>query len=350
MRQSKSAQREQAIRRGLEFIYRIACDAAYFADYGSDLVSCFYFISATSQDSQLRTMARKMGRERARQWRQDYPSLPKKVDADVIADFAHGSYAAARLGIADEALRQQMRRAAKRFSPQDYLWFDPKFEPPPGDVPEVCDCGLYNLRGRKTCRGCRRRLKMTSRYWVLMDALVKSYTGERYGVMVGASYADVIKWLPFMRPYQTQNDEGDDAEFYEKIYAITHVVYTLNDYSLYRLSPRWLPEEYEYLKAGLGRALERDDPEMLGEIMDSLRAFGLTSRHPLMREGIEYLMKRQNEDGSWGDLETDNIYQRYHPTWTAMDGLREYRWRGERLSFPKLKRLLLSPASKPKVA
>jgi hypothetical protein len=74
--------------------------------------------------------------------------------------------------------------------------------------------------------------------------------------------------------------------------------------------------------------------------MDSLRSFGLTSRHPLMREGAEYLLARQNPDGSWGDLETENIYQRYHPTWTAMDGLREYRWRGERLSFPKLMPLL----------
>ncbi|MBD0324946.1 MAG: hypothetical protein ICV68_00860, partial [Pyrinomonadaceae bacterium] len=140
-------------------------------------------------------------------------------------------------------------------------------------------------------------------------------------------------------PYHT-HEQKDDPEFYEKIYAITHVVYTLNDYSVYRLSPRWLPEEYKYLKAGLGRALAMDDPEMLGEIMDSLRAFGMTSRHPLIREGMEYLMARQNDDGSWGDMETENIYQRYHPTWTAMDGLREYRWRGERLSFPKLERLL----------
>lgn len=339
MRESRLAQRERAIRKGLDFIYRVACDSRYFADYGSDLVSCFYFISATSQDAQLRRLARRMGRERAEEWRRNYPALPKKVDADVITDFAHGSYAAHRLGRRDEALKREMRRAAVRFSPQDYLWFDPSVEPPPSDVPEVCECGVYNQRGRKTCRRCRRRLKMTSRYWVYMDALVKSYTGERYGVTIGAPFASVIKWLPSMRPYHTK-EQKDDPEFYEKIYAITHVVYTLNDYSLYRLSPRWLPEEYEYLKAGLRQALATDDPEMLGEIMDSLRAFGMTSRHPLIREGMEYLMARQNADGSWGDLETENIYQRYHPTWTAMDGLREYRWRGERLSFPKLQRLL----------
>jgi hypothetical protein len=180
---------------------------------------------------------------------------------------------------------------------------------------------------------------MISRYWVYMDALTRSYTGERYGVMMGAPYASVLKWLPLMRPFQSHDDE-DDAEFYEKIYAVTHVVYTLNDYSLYKLSPRWLPEEYEYLKTSLAKAIETDDPETLGEVMDSLRSFGMTSKHPLIRDGMEYLMAQQNEDGSWGNLDTEDIYQRYHPTWTAMDGLREYRWRGERLSFPKLRPLL----------
>jgi hypothetical protein len=31
-----------------------------------------------------------------------------------------------------------------------------------------------------------------------------------------------------------------------------------------------------------------------------------------------------------------DLYHRYHPTWTAIDGLRLYRWRGERLSFQRL--------------
>jgi hypothetical protein len=280
-----------------------------------------------------------MGRERARQWRLDHSALPKKVDAEVIADFVHGHYAAARLGERDERLKGQIRRAAPRFTPQDYLWFDPDREPPPVDVPEDCECGADNPRGRKVCRRCKRRLKRMSRYWAYMDALTRSYTGERYGVILGATFASVIKWLPHMRPYRGY-EGGENAEFYEEVYAVTHVVYTLNDYSRYRLSTRWLPQEYEFLKAALERVIESDDPEMLGEIMDSLRSFGLTSRHPLIRDAVDYLREKQNDDGSWGDVHTENIYQRYHPTWTAIDGLREYRWRGERLSFPKLLPLL----------
>jgi hypothetical protein len=64
----------------------------------------------------------------------------------------------------------------------------------------------------------------------------------------------------------------------------------------------------------------------MGEYLDSLRAFGLTSQDPLIRTGFEYLLSSQNPDGSWGDPQNRNVYGRYHPTWTAIDGLRDYRW------------------------
>jgi hypothetical protein len=251
----------------------------------------------------------------------------------------HGAYAATRFGVDCANLKAGLRRATPRFSSVDYLWFDPDVEPPPSDIPEACECGALNARGRKRCRKCLQSLPMMSRYWVFMDALVRAYTGERYDIPLGAAYASVFQWLPRMRPYRGY-DGGRNREFYEQIYAVTHVVYTLNDYSVYRLSPRWLPQEYEFLKTSLAQMILMNDAETTGEIIDSLRAFGLTSRHSLIRTGLDYLLTEQNEDGSWGDLETENIYQRYHPTWTAIDGLREYRWRGERISFPELMPLL----------
>jgi hypothetical protein len=57
---------------------------------------------------------------------------------------------------------------------------------------------------------------------------------------------------------------------------------------------------------------------------------------------MQFLLSRQNPDGSWGDMNETDIYHRYHPTWTAIDGLRRYAWRGERLSFPRLKAMLLA--------
>jgi squalene cyclase len=94
------------------------------------------------------------------------------------------------------------------------------------------------------------------------------------------------------------------------------------------------------LKTHVRDACTRHDPELLGELLDSLQAFGLTATHPLIQRGTGYLIQEQNDDGSWGDPREKNIRRRCHTTWTAIDGLRAYAWRGERLSRPDVKSLL----------
>jgi hypothetical protein len=328
----------------LEFIYRVARVRENFADYGSDLLSCFYFISATSRDPDLRRDARRMGAERARRWRRDHPELAPNADVDDILNFIHGSYAAEWLGVRACFAKSRIAEAAARFTARDFLSFDPRVEPPPTGVPEQCECGVWNARGRKSCCECRRRLEMMSRYAIWYDALMRTYSAARYGVSLGATYADVLGWLPSMRPYRG-SERGGNVDFYDTVYAVTHLVYTLNDYSRHRLSTRWLPQEFVFLKANLREAIEAQDPEMVGEFLDALRAFGLDDGHALIRAGVEYLLAQQNADGSWGDGDDEDIYARYHTTWTAVDGLREYRWRGTGLSFPKVKPFLRQCAS-----
>lgn len=329
-----------AIDRGLDFIYRTACKRANFAEYGFDYLGCFHCIASTSKDRKLRAKARALGLERAAAWRRQHATVPRDIEAADLAHLVIGSYSAHSLGLPDGRLKQELRKAVTKFAAIDYYSFDPATEPPPDDVPYDCDCGEWNPRGRKTCRSCRRRLTMITRYGVWIDALTRSYMGERYGVRIGVSYADVIKWLPVMRPYPPFVD-ADDMQFYDAVYAVTHVVYTLNSYSRYRLSPRWLPAEYALLKQNLTRAIFTDDPETMGEFMDALKSFGLGEAHPLIRKGTEFLLATQNADGSWGDVEATDIYNRYHPTWTAIDGLREYSWGGgQRLCFPALAPLL----------
>jgi len=339
MRSSTYPECSEAIERGLEFIYRTACNPENFELYGYDYLCCFHCIASTSKDVNLRRMARKMGRERALQWRRDHPDVPVDANADDIAYLVLGADAADRLGVPDSSLKAQIREVALRFYAKDYLGFDAANEAPPQDVPEECKCGVFNPRGRKTCSHCKRRLTMLSRYGVWLDALVRSYMGERYMVRLGASFADVIKWLPTMRPYP-KYDDGDNPDFYWAVYAVTHVVYTLNDYSLYNLSPSWLPQEYAFLKQNLKQAIAMEDPEIMGEFLDTLKSFGLSENHPLILKGLRFLITQQNPDGSWGSAKADDIYERYHPTWTAIDGLREYAWHGERLSMKKIMPLL----------
>jgi hypothetical protein len=129
------------------------------------------------------------------------------------------------------------------------------------------------------------------------------------------------------------------------VYAVTHLIYTLNDYSRFRLLPAWLPQEFDYLRAHLQRPIDADDPELLGEFMDCLRAFGLTDSDPGIAAGVEYLLTHQNVDGSWGDIQGTDVHKRYHTTWTAIDALREYQW-AEFAEVPDaIQRLCLEPAT-----
>jgi hypothetical protein len=139
----------------------------------------------------------------------------------------------------------------------------------------------------------------------------------------------VIRWLPAMRPYRGR-EGGANPEFIDEVYAVSHVVYTQSEYSAYRLSPRLLPDEFDFLKANLKEAIALRDPETMGEFLDSLKSFGLADSDPLIRTGVEYLLATQNADGSWGDAKAKDIYRRYHPTWAAIDGLRDYKWRRRR--------------------
>jgi hypothetical protein len=330
---------ETSIKRGLDFIYRLAGKRDGFDGYGSLLICCFALVGATSRDASLRQLARSRAQTLAQRWGRVHPLVPPDASPDLVLDFVLVSYALSRLGLRDDALKAQIRTAVKRFSAQDLLGFNPVREPPANDLSYPCDCGQKNQRGRTFCRQCRRRLETQSRYRVWMEALANTYVGGRCGILFGARYADVLKWLPVMRPYPAGADE-DEEVVRDAIFAVTHIVYTLNDYNTYRLSPRWLPQEFAYLKANVEAACVKHDPELLGELLDSLRAFGLPASHPLIDKGTNYLLASQNEDGSWGDPDEENIRTRCHTTWTAIDGLRTYAWRGERLSRPEVKSIL----------
>jgi hypothetical protein len=333
------ARKETSIKRGLDFIYRIASKPEGFDNYGSLLICCFALMGATSRDASLRQLARSRAQKLAQRWSRLNPVVPPDATADLVLDFVLVRYALSRLGVRDVVLNAQIRAAAKRFSVQDLLGFNPVSEPPANDLSYPCDCGLKNQRGRMFCKQCRRRLEIQSRYRVWMRALASTYISGRCGIIFGVRYLDVLKWLPTMRPYPVGADEN--VEFLrDAIYVVTHIVYTLNDYGTYRLSPRWLPREFSFLKANVASACERKDLELVGELLDSLKAFGLRASHPQIIRGTKYLLEEQNEDGSWGDPNEENIRTRCHTTWTAIDGLRTHAWRGKRLSRPEVKSIL----------
>jgi hypothetical protein len=146
---------------------------------------------------------------------------------------------------------------------------------------------------------------------------------------------DVLQWLPAMHPFP-EKSAGWHA-YYAGVYSATHIVYTYNDYSQNRVSQECFPDEFAHLRDNLRQAVADEDPETMGEYLDTLRAFGLGFENELIRAGFDFVLATQNPDGSWGDMKDVDAYARYHPTWTAIDGIRDYRW-GRVLPCPDFSR------------
>jgi len=296
-------QRHAAIDRALAFLYTTASEDKVFESQGSDLLWCFYTISHTARDRQLRETAGRMGRELAVRWRTAHNHVPENAKTPEIYDLVLGAYAAERLGLPDPGFKTELRAAAGRFSAIDFLGFDAPNHGPALDDPQ--------------------------RYDKYSGALIKTFFGDAYGVPLGASYADVLQWLPQLRPY---DGHDEDMEF-DIFYAITHVIYTLDAYHEHRIAASLLPQEIQFLRQRLEMAIDDEDPEQVGEAIDCLKAAGY-GKDAQVKKGMEYLVSSQRPDGAWAG-DHDDVYTQYHSAWTGIDGLREYRFHGKVKRLPK---------------
>lgn len=326
-----------AIRRGLATIYRLSRVPRNFSEHGADLLWCFYSLGSTAKDPWLKDNALKMGRERAAVWRRQNPTVRPNADADDIADLVFGCQAADALGFINANMRSLLQAAAAKFGPVDFLQFDPAAGRIPANVP--AECGTCTPRERNSgfaCTPCTTPPTMTSPYELLLDALITTWSGEHYGVKLGADFADVAALIPTLRPYRGA-DRGKNDEFFDIAYAVTHIVYVFNNYGTYRLRPEWLPQEYAYLRDNFEYLIAIDDAETMGEFIDTLKSFGMTEKDPLIRRGMDFIVSRQHADGSWGDIDPADrdTYTLYHSTWTAINGLMDYAVGEERVSFPE---------------
>jgi hypothetical protein len=328
--------RLRAARRGLQLLRRLARRETTFAKYSGHLLLAFYFIATTSRDAELRRMALATGRERARHWTRQWHRKRQSREADTVVDEICASYAAEQLGISHRQIRRDLEAAVARHSPHELLGFDPRAGSIPRDIPEACKCGVVNERGRRRCRKCRRRLTGRSRYEVWYQALINAYFCEQYGLQLPVSYSDVLSLLQTLRPYPQPRSRC----YRDAIYAVTHIVYTLNDYNRSRLPARFLGRERAFLKASMSWAIRQGQADTVGEIVDSLAGCGLADTDPQMMKGRAFILEKQRADGGWGDEHDE--YGRFHSVWTCIDGLRDYRWRPTSTSASQRARVLLT--------
>src|SRR6266850_4655030 len=115
---------ETSIKRGLDFIYRVAGKRDAFDSYGSLLICCFALVGATSREASLRQLARSRAQKLAQRWGRLHPRVPPDASSDWVPKFVLVRYALSRIGFRDAALNTEIRTAAKRFSAQDLLGFN----------------------------------------------------------------------------------------------------------------------------------------------------------------------------------------------------------------------------------
>lgn len=318
--------RRDAVHRAIRFMIDVARTPAHFDEYAPDLLFCFHSLSEATSDPELRRLCLDAGRERAAHWRTTHPAVPGKAGPVRISNLVYACLSVDALGFPDPAMKAELARRAAQFTAVDFLAFDPLVEGPPSDIPHRCrKCRKENVRGVHRCAHCGSKLRMTSRYDVFFEALLAAYFGERYGIRLGASLAAVTRWIPSLRPYTWRGRKPDD-DFYSLAYTITHILYVHNDYDLRALPRADFQQEFDFLHTHFRRNMQMKDPETLGEFIDSLLVLGMPESDPLIREGMDYILARQNKDGSWGDPKDPDIYNRYHTTWTGIGALMEYRW------------------------
>lgn len=331
-----TAQRNQAVARGLDFIYRTAAPEKSFEEYASDYLWCFYTIAEATTDPGTRRRALEYGRELARRWRSANSRVPPKADADMISELTMSLEASEKLGVGQPALRVDLEKRIPDFSAADFLAFDAKKGPPPNRV--------ITLRGEEACTAagidrktveapetdCPAVKRTIPDYDTWYDALITVYFGDRFGVPHGATFADLMRWRSALIPYPDRAFLGEDA-YYDLVYLVTHLVYTHNDYNLRRLEPAELPREYAFIRRNLPVVMADGDAETYAELVESLRSFGHTPKaDPEIAAALTTLMASQNEDGSWGEAEDSDVYNRYHATWTAISALIDCRFAGEK--------------------
>src|SRR6266550_7210256 len=103
------ANRDTSIKRGLDFIHRIASKPEGFESYGGLLICCFALTGATSRDASLRQLARSRAQKLAQRWSHLHPVVPANASADLLLDFILVRYALGRLGVRDVVLNAQIR-------------------------------------------------------------------------------------------------------------------------------------------------------------------------------------------------------------------------------------------------
>lgn len=284
--------RRAAMLRGLSFLSGYALGEACWSECAAEVVYMFFHLATRPRPGEFTRRARPLSKQSARRWLADHPRLPGTTSAeDVVFRYAYGAYTTIRVGLDTRALCRDLAAEARAIQWRTLFGFDPKHERPP-----------------------------SADTWQF--AMVGAHIAEGAGMRPGCSTREIAAWRSVMQPYPAPRRRLTKAGW-SAFYAVTHLVYVLNDYSLHLLPrQRFLPE-VKFLREACEVGVADDDVEGTGEAVDALLSLGDTERDPLIVRARQKILQLQNRDGSWG-RRSDEPYTRLHKTWVALDGLTRY--------------------------
>jgi hypothetical protein len=303
--------------RGLAYLERFALSDACWTACAPDVSYMFFHLATRPNDAAVRDRSRAIALRAAARWCREERRVPKSVRApDLLWWLAYGTYTPTKLGLDTRSFRRDLAAACKQYDAVDFFGFDPKRGPPSRKV---------------------------QRYRAWQDVLVGAHIAEALDLDVGCTVPDAVGWRPAMQPYPGA-ERGLRWNVWCAFYAVTHLVYVLDDYSRFRLPLRALAPERELVRAVCRRGIDRGDVEIMGESVDVLLAVGDTENDPLVVEARRRILALQNSNGSWG-APGDEAYTRMHKTWVALDGLTRYDTR--ELVTPSFPRARPAPKIRP---
>ena len=205
--------------------------------HGSDILIPFYVPPLTAPHaSEEERHTLRVATELALVWRARNRGrrLTSGTPPSELLDLMQGVYTLESLGMGrcpDGSLRQQLEQRCAAYGVTDFLKFDPAAGEPDGAVREGCTCGARPPAGASVCAACRRVAVPMSKFDVWLEALVWTFHGCRMRIGLGACFFDVLRQLggAFAQLYPQRRQLSTKDRHY-LCYALTHVIYALNNF------------------------------------------------------------------------------------------------------------------------
>lgn len=226
-----------AIINGLDFLRGLGGtlfrNTSLWNRHGSDILIPFYVPPQGAPASEEERHALGVAIELAAVWRSRNRGrrLSSATGPSELLDLMQGVYTLECLGTGDGSLRQQLVERCAAYGVEDFLKYDPAAGEPGGGVREDCPCGTRPPVGARECPGCRRPAVPMSKFDVWLEALVWTFHGCRMRIGLGACFFDVLRQLggAFAALYPRRH-ELSQKDCHYLCYALTHVVYALNNF------------------------------------------------------------------------------------------------------------------------